>query len=201
MDAVNTLKGLLLKFGFTWNTLLRLFYSLCGWLVVGAIPFMDSPAGLTPIGVLRHAFDWLGAPSSFTSVMERWCNSHIDFLGVLGLIVIVVSIAAAAKVARSGSTSIEVPAFLFGLALWLQAGVSAWMCGAAVIIAWFFTAFMLGFFVELREWFKYHRIVIPFDDGMIFDFFAWPGTLFFALCYPLLTLVRLLFDGMPSRGV
>lgn len=30
IDIANTLKGLLPKIGFTWDTLLRLFYSLCG---------------------------------------------------------------------------------------------------------------------------------------------------------------------------
>lgn len=50
MDIANTLKGLLPKIGFTWNTLLRLFYSLCGWLVVGTLIPITGASGHTPVG-------------------------------------------------------------------------------------------------------------------------------------------------------
>ena len=54
MDIANTLKGLLPKIGFTWNTLLRLFYSLCGWLVVGTLIPITGASGHTPVGTLRR---------------------------------------------------------------------------------------------------------------------------------------------------
>lgn len=120
MDITNTLKGLLPKIGFTWNTLLRLFYSLCGWLVIGTTPLVDAPAGSTPIGVLRRLLDRLGAPSSFTFGMEDWCGSHACLLTMSGLVVLAVSILATAAVASGGAwgevfAGLEAPVFLFGL--------------------------------------------------------------------------------------
>ena len=204
MNIANTLKSLLPKVGFTWNALLLLFYSLCGWLVIGTLIPIAGASSHTPVGTLRRLLDWLDVPSSFTSGMERWCGSRADFLFVLGFIVLAVSIAAATVACGGGwsevFTGIEVPAFLFGLALWLQSDAPVWLCGAVAVIAWFCTAFKLGFFVEFREWFRCRRTVIPSDDGMIFEFFAWPVTLAFALCYPLLTLVRLLLGGVTPNS-
>ena len=66
MDS-GKLSGFLTKVGLTWNTLLRLFYALCGWLVIGTF----TPIGSTPIGVLRKSLDWLAVPSLFTFDVER----------------------------------------------------------------------------------------------------------------------------------
>lgn len=206
MDIANTLKGLLPKIGFTWNTLLRLFYSLCGWLVIGTLIPITGASGHTPVGTLRRLLDRLGAPSSFTFGMEDWCGSHACLLTMSGLVVLAVSILATAAVASGGAwgevfAGLEAPVFLFGLSLLLQSGAPARLWGVCIVIAWASTAARLGFFAELPAWLRNLRYVIPFDDEPISDFLVWPASLVFALFYPLLTLVRLLLDGMPSKGV
>lgn len=92
MDIIETFKGLLPKVGFTWDALLRLFYSLCGWLAIGTTIPIAGASEHTPIGVLRRLLDWLDAPSAFTLGMERWYDSHAVLLTVLGLGVMLISI-------------------------------------------------------------------------------------------------------------
>lgn len=92
MDIANTLKGLLPKIGFTWNTLLRLFYSLCGWLVIGTLIPITGASGHTPVGTLRRLLDWLDMSSAFTLGMERWCEGHSMLLTAVGLGVMIISI-------------------------------------------------------------------------------------------------------------
>ena len=74
MDIANTLKGLLPKIGFTWDTLLRLFYSPCGWLVIGTLIPVAGASGRTPVGTLRRLLGWFDMPSALTLGMERWCG-------------------------------------------------------------------------------------------------------------------------------
>lgn len=201
MDS-GKLSGFLTKVGLTWNTLLRLFYALCGWLVIGTSSLIVTPIGSTPIGVLRKSLDWLAVPSLFTFDMERWCCSHLVLLNLLGFIVIAVSVFSSFEVGRSNGwngvfTSIEAPAFLLGLLLWLQSGFAGWFIIVIFLIAWVINAFGLGIVTDFRG--RFRHVVIPSDDRLFYDLFVWPATMLAALLYPILVIIRLLFDGMPSK--
>lgn len=184
---------------------------VCGWLAIGTLcsrldigtfPFAGL-SGHTPIDVLRRFLDWLGATSAFTFSMERWCGSHTILLNALGFLVSAFSVYSSWKVGRSKGwssvfVSIEVPAFMLSLSLWLQSGAPGWLIPGATLIAWLLSAHGLGIIIDWRN-LRHHNI--PTDGGLFYDLFTWPITLFAALIYPLLVLVRLLFDGMPSGNV
>lgn len=117
---VDKLKDCLPEPKLTWDMLLRLFYSLCAWLVIGTIVGMSDDH--TPIGVLRRSLDWLEVPSAFTHGMEDWCAGHSVLLIGFGIGVIIVSLCLSrgvdglAKRVAGG----EIPPFCLGCLLFLM---------------------------------------------------------------------------------
>ena len=196
MDS-DKLSGFLTKVGLTWNTLLRLFYALCGWLVIGTF----TPIGSTPIGVLHRLLDWLDVPSEFTLDMGRWCGSHSVLLTASGFGVILISIVLSCMVVESGDRvrGMEIPPFCFGLLLCLQAGVGL-RSTVVLAIAWVACALSnhLTHSRPLGE--ASHRRAQP-NEGVLPDLASTrPTAISRTLVYPLLVLVRL-FGGMPPNSV
>ena len=115
---------------------------------------------------------------------------------------IAVSVFSSFEVGRSNGwngvfTSIEAPAFLLGLLLWLQSGFAGWFIIVIFLVAWVINAFGLGIVADFRG--RFRHVVVPSDNRLFYDLFVWPVTMFAALLYPILVIIRLLFDGMPSK--
>lgn len=201
MDIANTLKGLLPKIGFTWDMLLRLFYSLCGWLVVGTFIPIAGASGHTPIGALRRLLDWLDVPSAFTLGMERWCDGHSMLLTAVGFGVMIISIVLSCMVFDSGDrvSGMEIPPFCLGLLLYLQAGFGPSSAGW-IIVAWVAVPIVYQVRLDMQVWESHHRLAHLYE-GFLKDLaFTWPAAMLLTLAYPLLMLVRLLFGGVTSNS-
>lgn len=197
MDIANTLKGLLPKIGFTWNTLLRLFYSLCGWLVVGTLIPITGASGHTPVGTLRRLLDWLDMPSAFTLGMERWCEGHSMLLTAVGLGVMIISIVLSCMVFEPDDrvSGMEIPPFCLGLLLYFQAGFGPSSAGW-VIVAWVAVPIVYQVRLGMQVWESHHRRAHLYENFLKDLAFTWPVAMLLTLAYPLLMLVRLLFGGV-----
>ena len=197
MDIANTLKGLLPKIGFTWNTLLRLFYSLCGWLVVGTLIPITGASGHTPVGTLRRLLDWLDMPSAFTLGMERWCEGHSMLLTAVGLGVMIISIVLSCMVFHPDDrvSGMEIPPFCLGLLLYFQAGFGLSSAGW-VIVAWVAVPIVYQVRLGMQVWESHHRRAHLYENFLKDLAFTWPVAMLLTLAYPLLMLVRLLFGGV-----
>lgn len=197
MDIANTLKGLLPKIGFTWNTLLRLFYSLCGWLVVGTLIPITGASGHTPVGTLRRLLDWLDMPSAFTLGMERWCEGHSMLLTAVGLGVMIMSIVLSCMVFHPDDrvSGMEIPPFWLGLLLYFQAGFGPSSAGW-VIVAWVAVPIVYQVRLGMQVWESHHRLAHLYENFLKDLAFTWPVAMLLTLAYPLLMLVRLLFGGV-----
>ena len=197
MDIANTLKGLLPKIGFTWNTLLRLFYSLCGWLVVGTLIPITGASGHTPVGTLRRLLDWLDMPSAFTLGMERWCDGHSMLLTAVGLGVMIISIVLSCMVFHPDDrvSGMEIPPFCLGLLLYFQAGFGPSSAGW-VIVAWVAVPIVYQVRLGMQVWESHHRRAHLYENFLKDLAFTWPVAMLLTLAYPLLMLVRLLFGGV-----
>lgn len=197
MDIANTLKGLLPKIGFTWNTLLRLFYSLCGWLVVGTLIPITGASGHTPVGTLRRLLDWLDMPSAFTLGMERWCDGHSMLLTAVGLGVMIISIVLSCMVFHPDDrvSGMEIPPFCLGLLLYFQAGFGPSSAGW-VIVAWVAVPIVYQVRLGMQVWESHHRLAHLYENFLKDLAFTWPVAMLLTLAYPLLMLVRLLFGGV-----
>ena len=197
MDIANTLKGLLPKIGFTWNTLLRLFYSLCGWLVVGTLIPITGASGHTPVGTLRRLLDWLDMPSAFTLGMERWCDGHSMLLTAVGLGVMIISIVLSCMVFHPDDrvSGMEIPPFCLGLLLYFQAGFGPSSAGW-VIVAWVAVPIVYQVRLGMQVWESHHRLAHLYEGFLMDLAFTWPVAMLLTLAYPLLMLVRLLFGGV-----
>lgn len=197
MDIANTLKGLLPKIGFTWNTLLRLFYSLCGWLVVGTLIPITGASGHTPVGTLRRLLDWLDMPSAFTLGMERWCDGHSMLLTAVGLGVMIMSIVLSCMVFHPDDrvSGMEIPPFWLGLLLYFQAGFGPSSAGW-VIVAWVAVPIVYQVRLGMQVWESHHRLAHLYEGFLMDLAFTWPVAMLLTLTYPLLMLVRLLFGGV-----
>lgn len=197
MDIANTLKGLLPKIGFTWNTLLRLFYSLCGWLVVGTLIPITGASGHTPVGTLRRLLDWLDMPSAFTLGMERWCEGHSMLLTAVGLGVMIMSIVLSCMVFHPDDrvSGMEIPPFCLGLLLYFQAGFGPSSAGW-VIVAWVAVPIVYQVRLGMQVWESHHRRAHLYENFLKDLAFTWPVAMLLTLAYPLLMLVRLLFGGV-----
>lgn len=197
MDIANTLKGLLPKIGFTWNTLLRLFYSLCGWLVVGTLIPITGASGHTPVGTLRRLLDWLDMPSAFTLGMERWCEGHSMLLTAVGLGVMIISIVLSCMVFHPDDrvSGMEIPPFCLGLLLYFQAGFGPSSAGW-VIVAWVAVPIVYQVRLGMQVWESHHRRAHLYENFLKDLAFIWPVAMLLTLAYPLLMLVRLLFGGV-----
>lgn len=197
MDIANTLKGLLPKIGFTWNTLLRLFYSLCGWLVVGTLIPITGASGHTPVGTLRRLLDWLDMPSAFTLGMERWCEGHSMLLTAVGLGVMIISIVLSCMVFHPDDrvSGMEIPPFCLGLLLYFQAGFGPSSAGW-VIVAWVAVPIVYQVRLGMQVWESHHRRAHLYEGFLMDLAFTWPVAMLLTLAYPLLMLVRLLFGGV-----
>ncbi|MFZ3455646.1 hypothetical protein [Bifidobacterium adolescentis] len=197
MDIANTLKGLLPKIGFTWNTLLRLFYSLCGWLVVGTLIPITGASGHTPVGTLRRLLDWLDMPSAFTLGMERWCEGHSMLLTAVGLGVMIISIVLSCMVFHPDDrvSGMEIPPFCLGLLLYFQAGFGPSSAGW-VIVAWVAVPIVYQVRLGMQVWESHHRRAHLYENFLKDLAFTWPVAMLLTLAYPLLMLVRLLFGGV-----
>lgn len=197
MDITNTLKGLLPKIGFTWNTLLRLFYSLCGWLVVGTLIPITGASGHTPVGTLRRLLDWLDMPSAFTLGMERWCDGHSMLLTAVGLGVMIMSIVLSCMVFHPDDrvSGMEIPPFWLGLLLYFQAGFGPSSAGW-VIVAWVAVPIVYQVRLGMQVWESHHRLAHLYEGFLMDLAFTWPVAMLLTLTYPLLMLVRLLFGGV-----
>lgn len=197
MDIANTLKGLLPKIGFTWNTLLRLFYSLCGWLVVGTLIPITGASGHTPVGTLRRLLDWLDMPSAFTLGMERWCEGHSMLLTAVGLGVMIISIVLSCMVFHPDDrvSGMEIPPFCLGLLLYFQAGFGPSSAGW-VIVAWVAVPIVYQVRLGMQVWESHHRRARLYENFLKDLAFTWPVAMLLTLAYPLLMLVRLLFGGV-----
>ena len=197
MDIANTLKGLLPKIGFTWNTLLRLFYSLCGWLVVGTLIPITGASGHTPVGTLRRLLDRLDMPSAFTLGMERWCEGHSMLLTAVGLGVMIMSIVLSCMVFHPDDrvSGMEIPPFWLGLLLYFQAGFGPSSAGW-VIVAWVAVPIVYQVRLGMQVWESHHRLAHLYENFLKDLAFTWPVAMLLTLAYPLLMLVRLLFGGV-----
>lgn len=197
MDIANTLKGLLPKIGFTWNTLLRLFYSLCGWLVVGTLIPITGASGHTPVGTLRRLLDWLDMPSAFTLGMERWCEGHSMLLTAVGLGVMIMSIVLSCMVFEPDDrvSGMEIPPFCLGLLLYFQAGFGPSSAGW-VIVAWVAVPIVYQVRLGMQVWESHHRRAHLYEGFLMDLAFTWPVAMLLTLAYPLLMLVWLLFGGV-----
>lgn len=197
MDIANTLKGLLPKIGFTWNTLLRLFYSLCGWLVVGTLIPIAGASGHTPVGTLRRLLDWLDMPSAFTFGMERWCDGHSMLLAPVGFGVMIMSIVLSCMVFEPDDrvSGMEIPPFWLGLLLYFQAGFGPSSAGW-VIVAWVAVPIVYQVRLGMQVWESHHRLAHLYEGFLMDLAFTWPVAMLLTLAYPLLMLVRLLFGGV-----
>lgn len=197
MDIANTLKGLLPKIGFTWNTLLRLFYSLCGWLVIGTLIPITGASGHTPVGTLRRLLDWLDMPSAFTLGMERWCDGHSMLLTAVGLGVMIISIVLSCMVFHPDDrvSGMEIPPFCLGLLLYFQAGFGPSSAGW-VIVAWVAVPIVYQVRLGMQVWESHHRLAHLYENFLKDLAFTWPVAMLLTLAYPLLMLVRLLFGGV-----
>lgn len=197
MDIANTLKGLLPKIGFTWNTLLRLFYSLCGWLVVGTLIPITGASGHTPVGTLRRLLDWLDMPSAFTLGMERWCEGHSMLLTAVGLGVMIISIVLSCMVFHPDDrvSGMEIPPFCLGLLLYFHAGFGPSSAGW-VIVAWVAVPIVYQVRLGMQVWESHHRRAHLYENFLKDLAFTWPVAMLLTLAYPLLMLVRLLFGGV-----
>lgn len=197
MDIANTLKGLLPKIGCTWNTLLRLFYSLCGWLVVGTLIPITGASGHTPVGTLRRLLDWLDMPSAFTLGMERWCEGHSMLLTAVGLGVMIISIVLSCMVFHPDDrvSGMEIPPFCLGLLLYFQAGFGPSSAGW-VIVAWVAVPIVYQVRLGMQVWESHHRRAHLYENFLKDLAFTWPVAMLLTLAYPLLMLVRLLFGGV-----
>ena len=197
MDIANTLKGLLPKIGFTWNTLLRLFYSLCGWLVVGTLIPITGASGHTPVGTLRRLLDWLDMPSAFTLGMECWCDGHSMLLTAVGLGVMIISIVLSCMVFHPDDrvSGMEIPPFCLGLLLYFQAGFGPSSAGW-VIVAWVAVPIVYQVRLGMQVWESHHRLAHLYENFLKDLAFTWPVAMLLTLAYPLLMLVRLLFGGV-----
>lgn len=197
MDIANTLKGLLPKIGFTWNTLLRLFYSLCGWLVVGTLIPITGASGHTPVGTLRRLLDWLDMSSAFTLGMERWCDGHSMLLTAVGLGVMIISIVLSCMVFHPDDrvSGMEIPPFCLGLLLYFQAGFGPSSAGW-VIVAWVAVPIVYQVRLGMQVWESHHRLAHLYENFLKDLAFTWPVAMLLTLAYPLLMLVRLLFGGV-----
>lgn len=198
MDIANTLKGLLPKIGFTWNTLLRLFYSLCGWLVIGMLIPITGASGHTPVGTLRRLLDWLDMPSAFTLGMERWCGGHSMLLAAVGLGVMIISIVLSCMVFEPDDrvSGMEIPPFCLGLLLCLQAGADPFSTVFAITVAWVAVPIVYQVRLGMQVWESHHRRAHLYENFLKDLAFTWPGAMLITLVYPLLMLVRLLFGGV-----
>ena len=197
MDSANTLEGLLPKIGFTWNMLLRLFYSLCGWLAMGKLIPIAGASGHPPVGTLRRLLDWLDMPSAFTFDMERWCDGHSMLLTVFGFGVMLVSIALSCMVVDSDDrvSGMEIPPFCLGLLLYLQAGLGLSSVGW-IIVAWVAVPIVYQVRLCVQVWESHHRLAQLYEGFLADLAFTWPAAILITLLYPLLMLVQLLFGGM-----
>lgn len=197
MDIANTLKGLLPKIGFTWNTLLRLFYSLCGWLVIGTLIPIAGASGHTPVGTLRRLLDWLDMPSAFTLGMERWCDGHSMLLAAVGFGVMIMSIVLSCMVFEPDDrvSGMEIPPFWLGLLLYFQAGFGPSSAGW-VIVAWVAVPIVYQVRLGMQVWESHHRLAHLYEGFLMDLAFTWPVAMLLILAYPLLMLVRLLFGGV-----
>lgn len=197
MDITNSLKGLLPKIGFTWNMLLRLFYSLCGWLAMGTLIPIAGASGHTPVGTLRRLLDWLDMPSAFTFDMERWCDSHSMLLTVFGFGVMLVSIMLSCMVFYPDDrvSGMEIPPFCLGLLLYLQAGLGLSSVGW-IIVAWVAVPIVYQVRLCVQVWESNHRRAQLYEGFLADLAFTWPVAMLLTLAYPLLMLVQLLFGGM-----
>lgn len=190
---VDKLKDCLPEPKLTWDMLLRLFYSLCAWLVIGTI--IGTIVGMsddhTPIGALRRSLDWLEVPSAFTHGMEDWCAGHSVLLIGFGIGVIIVSLwlsrgidGLAKRVAGR-----EIPPFCLGFLLFLQSfgdkpfASWLWIC-LFLVLPWIIYTL---FFVCKKS----HNTSDDWFDLIM----TWPIAIFFTFLYPLVMVRWLLFGN------
>lgn len=191
LDKLKELKDCLPEPKLTWDMLLRLFYSLCAWLVIGTIVGISDDH--TPIGVLRRSLDWLEVPSAFTHGMEDWYAGHSVLLGCFGIGVIIDSVRLSCGVDESAKrvAGREIPPFCLGFLLCLQSFGDkpstswSWIC-LFLALAWLIYALSFAF--------KKKFISNTSDD--LFDLImTWPVAIFFTIVYPLVMVEWLLFGN------
>lgn len=175
----------------TWDMLLRLFYSLCAWLVIGTIVGMSDDH--TPIGVLRRSLDWLEVPSAFTHGMEDWYAGHSVLLGGFGIGVIIFSVCLSYGVDESDErvTGREIPPFCLGFLLCLQSfgdkSSTSWsrIC-LFLVLAWIIYTLSFAFKKKFKS---------NISDSWFVLIMTWPEAIFFTIVYPLVMVQQLLFGN------
>lgn len=176
---------------------MALFYSLCGWLVVGTLIPITGASGHTPVGTLRRLLDWLDMPSAFTLGMERWCDGHSMLLAAVGFGVMIMSIVLSCMVFHPDDrvSGMEIPPFCLGLLLYFQAGFGPSSAGW-VIVAWVAVPIVYQVRLGMQVWESHHRRAHLYENFLKDLAFTWPVAMLLTLAYPLLMLVRLLFGGV-----
>lgn len=191
LDKFKELKDCLPEPKLTWDMLLRLFYSLCAWLVIGTIVGMSDDH--TPIGVLRRSLDWLEVPSAFTHGMEDWCAGHSVLLEWFGIGVIIVSVCLSYGVDESDErvTGREIPPFCLGFLLCLQSfgdkPSTSWsrIC-LFLVVAW----------IIYTLFFAFKKIFISnTSDSWFVLITTWPAAIGCTIVYPLVMVQQLLFGN------
>lgn len=175
----------------TWGMLLRLFCSLCAWLVIGTIVGMSDDH--TPIGVLRRSLDWLEVPSAFTHGMEDWYAGHSVLLGCFGIGVIIFSFCLSCGVDESSKrvTGREIPPFCLGFLLFLQSFGDEpstswfWIC-SFLVLAWIIYTLLFAF----KKIFTSNT-----SDSWCVLIMTWPVAIGFTISYPLFMVWWLLFGN------
>lgn len=169
---------------FSWNTLLRLMYALCGWLALFSI--CNHRQKISPLDILGRWLDWLGIPSEFCITWAKWSAEHATLLHWLAFGIVTVSIVALFQLhdVQEMHGSIEITAILLALAIALQTDVSLACILGYIAIAW--VSSIVSTHPQGAELFY----------GPPMRYLVWPLTLMEALLFPILVLIRLLFDGM-----
>lgn len=188
LDKLKELKDCLPEPKLTWDMLLRLFYSLCAWLVIGTIVGMSD--NHTPIGVLRRSLDWLEVPSAFTHGMEDWYAGHSVLLRCFGIGVIFDSVRLAYGVDESAKriAGREIPLFCLGFLLLLQSfgdkSSTFWIC-----------IFLVGAWIIYTLSFVFKKFKLNTSDEWFVLIMTWPEAIFFTIVYPLIMVEWLLFGN------
>ena len=194
LEMVGEIVGIAMK-RTLWDALLRLFYAICGLCSVASLICRLYGLDILPLDALRLSLDWLDAPSGFCNMVAPWCTSHRTLLIVIALVVALVSICAVVTLSLSDSVrlellkAIEVPAILLALALMLQVRFPLIGVILSSLGIWIYSVFLVSANQNMNA------IAAIFVTSFR-CIHIWLGSLLLSLFYPVLFLIRLMFDGL-----